>query len=120
MREMTASHDKMASVMVWMQELLEKQGKLASLWKLQEYYSTANQFDKMSSVMTQIKALTESLTQNNDEPDDVIDIDSYGSDDDEIVDGDFGNNNDFEVESAGGHDVSQVSTCPLMQGGSKI
>ena len=48
MRKMAASHDRMASVMVWKQELLEKQGKLASLWRLQEYYTATNQFEKMS------------------------------------------------------------------------
>ena len=46
MRKMAASHNKMASVMFRKQELLEKQGKLASLWKLQEYYAAANQFEK--------------------------------------------------------------------------
>ncbi len=42
MREIAASHDRMALVKVCKQLLLEKQGKLASLWKLQEYYATAN------------------------------------------------------------------------------
>ena len=83
MRKMAASHNKMASVMLRKQELLEKQGKLASLWKLQEYYAAANQFAKMASVMTQIKALMDSLAQNdiapNDAPDDVIDINSEDS-----------------------------------------
>ena len=77
MRKMAASHDKMASVMFRKQELLEKQGKLASLWKLQEYYATANQFAKMASVMSQIEASTDSLARSdiapkNDSPDDVI------------------------------------------------
>jgi len=80
MRKMVASHNKMASVMFRKQELMEKQGKLASLWKLQEYYAAANQFAKMPSVMTQIEALTDSLAQKddapNDTPDDVIDINS--------------------------------------------
>ena len=62
MRKMAALHDKIASVMVPKLELLGKQGKLASLWNVQEYFATANQFEKLPSVMTQIKALTELLT----------------------------------------------------------
>ncbi len=54
MRKMAASPDRMASNMVCKQDLLEQQGKLASLWKLPEYYATANQFKKMTSVMAQI------------------------------------------------------------------
>ncbi len=104
MRKMMASHDKMASVLVWKHELLEKQGKLASLWKMQEYYAAANQYEKMSLVMTPIKA-SDFLTQNNDETVDMIEIDSDGSDDDEIVDDNFVNNNEFEVEIAEGQDL---------------
>ena len=112
MRKMAASHDKMASVMFRKQELMEKQGKLASLWKLQEYYAAANQFAKMASVMTQIKALTDSLAQKdnapNDAPDDVIDINSDISvEEDGINDGDSGNDKDVEVESADDQDPGE-------------
>ena len=61
------------------------------MWKLQEYYAAANQFAKMSSVMTQIEALANSLAQKdnapNNAPENVIDINSdvsvkdYGDDD---------------------------------------
>ena len=112
MRKMAASHDKMASVMFRKQELLEKQGKLASLWKLQEYYAAANQFAKMASVMTQIMALTNSLAQNdiapNDAPDNVIDINSEDSvEEDRDNDGESGNDEDVEVESADDQDPGQ-------------
>ena len=112
MKKMAASHDKMASVMFRKQELLEKQGKLASLWKLQEYYVAANQFAKMASVMTQIEALTDSLAQNdiapNDAPDDVIDINSEDSvEEDGDNDGESGNDEDVEVESADDQDPGQ-------------
>ena len=80
MRKMTASPNKTAYIMVWMQELLEKWGKLASLWTLKEYYATANKFEKMSLVVTQSEAMPNLLTQNNDVPDDVIEINSDGSD----------------------------------------
>jgi len=109
MRKMTASHDKMASVMFWKQELLEKQGKLASLWKLQEYYAAANQFAKMASVMTQIEALTDSLAQNdmapNDATKDVIDINSEESvEEDGDDDHESSIDEDVEVESADDQD----------------
>ena len=74
MRKKAASHDRMALVIVWKQELLEKQGKLASLWKLQEYYAAVNQFEMMSLVMAQIEAMTDSLTQSNGNPDNVLKI----------------------------------------------
>ena len=35
MRKIADSHDRKASVMVQKQKLLEKQGKLSSLWKLE-------------------------------------------------------------------------------------
>ncbi len=112
MRKMAASHDKMASVMFRKQELLEKQGKLASLWKLQEYYAAANQFAKMASVMTQIEALTDSLAQNdmapNDATKDVIDINSEESvEEDGDDDHESGIDEDVEVESADDQDPGE-------------
>jgi len=112
MRKMAASHDKMASVMFRKQELMEKQGKLASLWKLQEYYAAANQFAKMASVMTQIEALTDSLAQKddapNDAPDDVIDINSDVSvEEDGDNDGEMLRYKDVEVDSADDQDPSE-------------
>ncbi len=112
MRKMAASHNKMASVMFRKQELMEKQGKLVSLWKLQEYYAAANQFEKMSSVMTQIEELTDSLAQKdndpNDAPDDVIDINSDVSvEEDGDDDGESGNDEDVEVESAADQDPGE-------------
>ena len=112
MRKMAASHDKMASVMFRKQELLEKQGKLASLWKLQEYYAAANQFAKMASVMTQIEALTDSLAQNdmapNDATKDVIDINSEESvEEDGDDDHESGIDEDVEVESADDQDPEE-------------
>ncbi len=104
MWKMAASHDRMALEIVWKQELLEKQGKLARLWKLQEYYAAANQFEKMSSVMTQIEAMMDSLTQSNDNPGDVIEINSEGSDDDELNQSDSENYNDADLESSGGQE----------------
>ena len=95
MRKMVASHDRMASGMVRKQELLEKHGKLARLWKLQEYYATTNQFEKMTPVMAQIEAMTELLTQSNDKSDDVIEINSERSEDDELVYGDSGKGDDL-------------------------
>ena len=93
---MVASHDKMASVKFWKQELMEKQGKLASLWKLQEYYAAAKQVAKMSSVMTQIEPLTNSLAQKdnaqNDTQDNLIDIKSDVSVEEDRVDGRDSNN----------------------------
>ena len=112
MRKMAASHDKMASVMFRKQELLEKQGKLASLWKLQEYYAAANQFAKMASVMTQIEALTDSLAENNiatnDAPDEGIDINSDISvEEDGDRYGESGNDDNVEVESADDQDPDE-------------
>jgi hypothetical protein len=114
MRKMAASHDKMASVMFRKQELLEKQGKLASLWKLQEYYAAANQFAKMASVMTQIEALTDSLAENNiatnDDPAEGIDINndiSVEEDGDRYGYGESGNEDNVEVESADDHDPDE-------------
>jgi hypothetical protein len=112
MRKMAASHNKMASVMFRKQELLEKQGKLASLWKLQEYYAAANQFAKMASVMTQIEALTDSLAENNiatnDAPDEGIDINSDISvEEDGDRYGESGNDNNVQVESADDQDPDE-------------
>ena len=73
MRKMAASHTKIASVMLQKQELMENQGKLASLWKLQEYYVAANQFAKMALVMTQIKTFTNSLAQKDNAPNNALD-----------------------------------------------
>ncbi len=105
MRKVAASHDKMASVMFRKQELMEKQGKLASLWKLQEYYAAANQLAKMASVMTQIEVLTDSLAQRDiapkNAPDDVIDINSDISKEEDVDDdNESGNDEDVEVDSA--------------------
>ena len=63
----------------------------------------------MSSVMTQIVALTYSLAQNDiapiDAPDDVIDIKSDISvGEDEVDNGDSGNYKDVEVKSADDQD----------------
>ena len=112
MRKMAASHDKMASVMFRKQELLEKQGKLASLWKLQEYYAATNQFAKMASVMIQIEALTDSLAENNiatnNAPDDGIDINSDISvEEDGDRYGESGNDDNVEVESADDQDPDE-------------
>ena len=110
MRKMAASHDKMASVMFRKQALLEKQGKLASLWKLQEYYASSNQFEKLESVMAQIESLTDALSQSDiaprsKKPEDVIAINSDGSDDDAGEDGDSGNKEDIAIESDDDDDV---------------
>ncbi len=102
MRKMAAFHDRIASVMVCKQEILEKQGQLARLRKSQEYYAAANQFEKMSLVMKQIKAMTDSLTQSNDNPDNVIEINSEGSDDDELDKGDSEDDHDVDLGSAEG------------------
>ena len=88
--------------MVCKQELLEKQGKLASLWKLQEYYATANQFEKMTSVMTQIKAMNDLLTQRNEEPDDEIMINGGGKDDVKLNHDDSENDDYVYEESSDG------------------
>ena len=104
MRKMTASRDRMASVMVRKQELLEKQGKLASLWKLQVYHAIANQFEKMMSVMTQIEAMTDLLTQRNEEPDDEIMIDGDGKNDVELNHGDSENADNVYEESSDGQE----------------
>ncbi len=45
--------------------------------------------------MTQIEAMTELLTQSNDESDDVIEINSEKSEDDELVYGDSANDDDL-------------------------
>ena len=84
---------------------MEKQGKLASLWKLQEYYAAANQFEKMTLVMAQIKAMMELFTQSNGKPDDLIEINSEGSDDDELDHGDSENENDGNLESSDGQEL---------------
>jgi hypothetical protein len=91
---------------------LEKQGKLASLWKLQEYYAAANQFAKMASVMTQIEALTDSLAEKNiainDAPDEGIDINSDISvEEDGDRYGESGNDDNVEVESADDQDPDE-------------
>ncbi len=49
---------------------------------LQACGNCKNQFEKMSSVTTHIKALTELLKQNNEESDNVIVVNSVQSDDD--------------------------------------
>ena len=82
-----------------------KQGKLVSLWKLQEYYATANQFEKMTSVMAKIEAMMELLTQSNDEPVDVIKINSEGSNDEECNHSDSENNYDVDLESSDGQEL---------------
>ena len=105
MRKMAASHDRMVSMRVQKQELLNKQDNLASLWKLQEYYPVANQFEKILSVMAQIMAMMEWIALSNDEPDDVIDINSEGSEDDEIFYGDPANNDYVDLKNAKGHDL---------------
>ena len=104
MRKITVSHNKMALILVPKQELLKKHSKLGSLWKLQEYYVTVNQFEKMQLVMTQIMAMKELLTQRNDEPDDVIKIKCEGSDNDKLNHGDSKNNDDIDIESVEGQE----------------
>ena len=117
MRKMAASHDKMASVMFRKQALLEKQGKLASLWKLQEYYASSNQFEKLESVMSQIESLTDALSQSDiaprsKKPEEVIAINSDGSDDDADEDGELGNEQDIAIESDDDDDIGD-SVCPV-------
>ena len=60
---------------------------------MQEYFAMANQFEKLSSVLTQINGLPELLTQNSDEPDSVIEMDSDWNNVDETVNGNFLNDN---------------------------
>lgn len=98
MTRMVDSHKNMAAIMHRKQNLLEKQDKLASLWKLQEYYVTTNKVSKMSVVMSQFEMLTDSLTQTNKEPeDDDIEIDIDDSDEEEMEDNiNDANNNDVE------------------------
>ncbi len=55
--------------------------------------------------MTQIKAMTESFSQSIDEPDDVIEINSEGSEDDEQINDNSANNVDVDLESAEGQDL---------------
>ncbi len=45
--------------------------------------------------------MIELLTQSNDKPDDVIEINSEGSEDDELVYGDSVNNDDVDLETWG-------------------
>ena len=98
---------------------MEKQGKLASLWKLQEYYAAANQFEKMKSVMTQIEAMTDKLTQRNEEPDDEIMIDGDGKDDVKLDHGDSENNDDVYEESSDSQELVDNSEEEEEKRGSK-
>ena len=56
----------------------------------------------MTLLRTQIKAIFESLTQNNDKPDVMIEINSEGSDDDELDKGDSEDDHDVDLGSAEG------------------
>ena len=104
MGKITASHDKVVSVMLCKQELLEKQGKHAILWKLQEYYAAANQFEKMSSIMTQIDSLTDLLARKHDKSDDFTEVDSNCSHDDE-----FDDHSNFDVEELESVEVEELT-----------
>ncbi len=49
-KQMAASHIKMASVMAQKQSFFEKRGLIASLWKLQEYYASRNDMVRMAQI----------------------------------------------------------------------
>ncbi len=64
LKPMAASHIKMASVMAQKQSFIEKQGRIASLWKLQEYYVSKNDMVGIAQIVDKIEKLTKILSDN--------------------------------------------------------
>ncbi len=65
--QMAASHVKMASVMARKQSFIEKQGQIATLLKLQEYYASIKDMVRMAPIVEKIEKLTEMFSDNEDD-----------------------------------------------------